>query len=78
MLPLQAIYRGKSQRLCPDKSAKNYDKALAAGFRFEYSNTDTYWSTHATMQSLVNKIIAPYFKKKKKELGLPSSQKAIW
>lgn len=78
LLPLQAIYGGKSQRSCPDKSAKNYDKAQAAGFRFEYSNTDTYWSTQTTMHNLVNEIIAPYFEKKKKELGLPPSQKAIW
>lgn len=38
----------------------------------------TYWSTHEAMHNLVNEITAPYFEGKKKELGLPPSQKAIW
>lgn len=78
LLPFQAIYMGKSNRSCPERSAKDYDAAQAAGFRFEYSDTATYWSTQKTMRLLVDNIIAPYFLEQKKKLGLPESQKAIW
>jgi hypothetical protein len=57
---------------------KNYDATQAAKFRFEYSNTGTYWSTQKTMQDLVNNIIAPYFSEQKAKLGLLESQKSIW
>jgi len=30
------------------------------------------------MKNFVNKILAPYFDKKKEELGLPQSQKSLW
>ena len=78
LLPFQAIYIGKSNRSCPDKSARSYDATQAAKFRFEYSNTGTYWSTQQTMRDLVDNIIAPYFSEQKAKLGLPDSQKAIW
>jgi hypothetical protein len=78
MLPLQAIYQGSSKGSCPSQSAPNYENCINAGFRFEYSNTKTYWSTHATMHSIVDEIIAPYFERKKQELGLPQTQKSVW
>jgi hypothetical protein len=78
LLPFQAIYMGKSNQSCPDKSARNYDAIQAANFCFEYSNTGTYWSTQQTMRELVDNIIASYFSKQKAKLGLPDSQKAIW
>jgi hypothetical protein len=71
MLPLQAIYQGSTKGLCPSMSLDRYNDSLNAGFRFEFSNTETYWSTHETMHDLVDNIIAPYFNKKKRELGLP-------
>jgi hypothetical protein len=78
LLPFQAIYMGKSNRSCPDKSARSYDETQAAKFRFEYSNTGTYWSTQQTMHDLVDHIISPYFSEQKEKLGLPESQKSIW
>jgi hypothetical protein len=78
LLPFQAIYEGKSSVSCPKNTAKCHDKATAAGFQFEYSGNQTYWSTHRTMQSLVNDIITPYFSEQKAKLGLPETQKAIW
>lgn len=78
LLPFQAIYMGKSNRSCPDKSAKHYTVSRAANFRFEYSDTGTYWSTQKTMRDLVDNIIAPYFSEQKAKLGVPESQKSIW
>ncbi|KAG2057802.1 hypothetical protein BDR06DRAFT_980802 [Suillus hirtellus] len=78
LLPLQAIYQGYLKRSCPSQSALNYENCINAGFQFEHSNTKTYWSTHATMHSLIDNIIAFYFEQKKQELGLPQMQKTIW
>lgn len=78
LLPFQAIYQGYSSRSCPTESAPDYDAANAAGFRFEYSKTKTYWSTHETMHSFVEEILVPYLSAQKVKLGLPESQKSIW
>jgi hypothetical protein len=78
LLPFQAIYQGQSAKSCPSSSAKDYNAAKAAGFRFEFSKSKTYWSTQETMQLLVEKIIVPYFSAQKARLGLPESQKSIW
>lgn len=78
LLPSQAIYQGYLAKTCPSASAKDYDATKAAGFCFEFSKTKTYWSTHETMHTLVDKIIAPYFVAQKAKLGLPDSQKSIW
>jgi len=78
LLPFQAIYQGQTAKTCPSPSAKDYDAAKEAGFRFESLKTRTYWSTHETMHTLVDEIIAPYFSKQKAKLGLPKTQKSIW
>jgi hypothetical protein len=78
LLPFQAIYQGYSAKTCPSPSANDYNAANAAGFRFEFSKSKTYWSTQETMRLLVDHIIAPYFSKQKAKLGLPKDQKAIW
>ncbi|KIM89788.1 hypothetical protein PILCRDRAFT_94971 [Piloderma croceum F 1598] len=49
LLPFQAIYQGYSTKTCPAASAKDYDAATEAGFRFEFSKSKTYWSTQETM-----------------------------
>lgn len=77
-LPLQMVYQGSTTKSCPQPTAAHYNECISHGFRFECSKTDTYWSTHATMESLVDSIIAPYFEAEKKVLGLPPEQKAIW
>jgi hypothetical protein len=45
---------------CPSKGARFYSKVVEYVFKFEPSKLHTYWSTQATMQLLVVKIIVPY------------------
>jgi hypothetical protein len=78
LLPMQTIFHGQTYASCPSKKARRRAEAEEHGFKFEPSHSHTYRSTQATMQSLVNDIIAPYFDKKKHELGLPSSQCTLW
>jgi hypothetical protein len=78
LLPLQLIYQGATTKSCPQSTAPCYEECVSHSFRFEFSKTDTYWSTQETMESLVDKVIAPYFDAEKKALGLPPTQKAIW
>ncbi|KII82686.1 hypothetical protein PLICRDRAFT_59034, partial [Plicaturopsis crispa FD-325 SS-3] len=78
VLPFQAIYSGYTERSCPNRSARNYGEAESAGFCFECSETDNYWSTQKTMRSFVDKILAPYFSSQKQKLGLPQTQKSLW
>jgi DDE superfamily endonuclease len=78
VLPMQAIYTGKTERSCPSPNAPHYADLINAGFLLEESGTTTYWSNHKTMHSFVNRILAPYFDNAKVELGLPHSQKSLW
>jgi hypothetical protein len=78
LLPFQAIYQGKTSRSCPAPSSPHYQDALSAGFHLVCSGTDTYWSNQQTMKLFVNKILAPYYDKKKTDLGFPPSQKSLW
>ena len=65
LLPMQTIYFGQIAASCPNKKALLYNKAKHLGFEFEPLKLGTYWSMQATMKSLVNNIIAPYFDSKK-------------
>ena len=78
LLPFQAVYHGKTALSCPSPKAPGIAEAQKLQFKFEASKTKTYWSTQETMRKLVDEIIAPYFNKKKRELGLPNSQDALW
>jgi hypothetical protein len=78
LLPMQAIFFGQTSASCPSKASARYGDANALGFKFEPSKSGTYWSTQATMKSLVNDIIAPYFDRKKEELALPKTQCSLW
>lgn len=78
LLPMQTIFHGKTSVSCPSKSARRYKEAERLGFKFEPSCSGTYWSTQATMKLLVDDIIAPYFNRKKAELGLSTSQCSLW
>jgi hypothetical protein len=73
LLPIQTIFHGQTTTSCPSPRAHHYTEADQRGFKFEPLLTHTYWSTQATMKSLVNDMIAPYFDAKKTELGLPPS-----
>ncbi|KAF8877792.1 hypothetical protein BD779DRAFT_1410588, partial [Infundibulicybe gibba] len=78
LLPIQAIYVGKTNRAVPSSDAEKYTEAAIAGFLFEPSGTSTYWSNQHTMRSFVDKILAPYFQAEKEKLGLPETQKSLW
>jgi len=57
VLPFQAIYSGKTPASLPTSNASNYTKATEElKFRFEHSNTNTYWSTIETMQSYCQEL----------------------
>lgn len=81
LLPMQAIYKGETvSGSTPTRKAPLYDEAIKLGFRLEPSKTETYWSNMDTMKSLVDNIIAPYFERKKKDLGIenPEEQSSMW
>jgi hypothetical protein len=76
ILPFQAIFQCKTKLSLPATSSPNYDDAMKAGFKFEFSGTKTYWSNQKTMCAFVDDILTPYFTSRKVELGLPVEQKA--
>lgn len=78
LLPFQAIYQGHSKASLPQPSAPGYTNAQLAGFRFESSESKTYWSTQKTMRTFVSEILVPYCHVEKEKLGLPPTQKSIW
>ncbi|KAJ7469782.1 hypothetical protein B0H11DRAFT_2159293 [Mycena galericulata] len=78
LLPMQAVFVGKTTASCPSPQAARYDEAIAHGYTMLPSQTSTYWSNHSTMHHLVDNIIAPYFEAAKKDLNLPSTQVSIW
>jgi hypothetical protein len=78
ILPFQAIFQGKTKLSLPAASSPNYDDAMKAGFKFEFSGTKTYWSNQKTMRVFVDNILTPYFTSRKVELGLPIEQKSLW
>jgi hypothetical protein len=78
VLPMQAIFMGKTRQSCPSCKAPFYDESQTLGFQMLPSKTSTYWSTQETMRILVDTIIAPYFEKTKAALHLPSAQCSVW
>lgn len=74
VLPFQAVYHGKTERSVPHHSSPSYENAVAAGFRFEFTGTKTYWSNQKTMRDFVTHILAPYFAEAKAKAGRPASQ----
>ncbi|KAJ7693212.1 hypothetical protein B0H17DRAFT_839332, partial [Mycena rosella] len=78
LLPMQAVFGGKTMASCPSPAAPWYDEAITLGYSMVPSTTGTYWSNHGTIHDLVDGIIAPYFEATKKKLGLLSTQDSIW
>ncbi|KAJ7467330.1 hypothetical protein B0H11DRAFT_1814098, partial [Mycena galericulata] len=78
LLPMQAVFGGKTTASCPSTASKRYDEAIALGYSMVPSLSGTYWSNHGTMHSLVDEIIAPYFDAVKKHLNLSPKQFSIW
>ena len=59
-------------------SSPHYQDALDSGFQLICSGTNTYWSSQQTMKLFVNNTLAPYYDRKKVDLGYPPSQKSLW
>ncbi|THU76141.1 hypothetical protein K435DRAFT_705496, partial [Dendrothele bispora CBS 962.96] len=80
VLPFQAVFSGKTDVSLPGHDSEFFEEARKLGFQFLPSGGDLYWSTLETMKTLVNDIIAPYFKRKKVELKIdgPSEQFSLW
>ncbi|KAF7333774.1 ATP-binding cassette sub-family A member 6 [Mycena venus] len=78
LLPMQAVFLGKTIASCPSPASKQYAEALVLAYALVPSLTSTYWSNHGTMHDLIDTIIAPYFEATKKKLGLLLSQVSIW
>lgn len=82
VLPLQAIYTGKTSAVLPVRTDQNADDweqiQKNHTVHFEWSGNESYWSTMLTMKNYVNNILAPYFQSAKDELKLPHSQLCIW
>lgn len=76
-LPFQVIWKGKTGASLPSASSPGYAEAVKLGIRFEYSNTDTYWSTYETMCSYVTNILVPYFMSIKIKLKLSPDHECI-
>ncbi|KAH7905739.1 hypothetical protein BJ138DRAFT_964080, partial [Hygrophoropsis aurantiaca] len=77
LLPFQAIYCGKTKRSLPSANAAGYDEAMQLGFKFEYSNTDTYWSTFELMCKYVTDTLVPFWLEKKQLVGAPLDQECV-
>ncbi|KAJ7330319.1 hypothetical protein DFH08DRAFT_708927, partial [Mycena albidolilacea] len=49
LLPMQAVFQGKTAASCPSPESPRYDEAVALGYVMLHSGTATYWSNHDTM-----------------------------
>jgi hypothetical protein len=77
LLGFQSIYSGKTSRSLPQRSSLLYEEALSLGIMFEFSKTDTYWSTLELMCKYVTEILVPYWTKQKELVGAPPDQECI-
>ncbi|KAK7676989.1 hypothetical protein QCA50_020018 [Cerrena zonata] len=57
VLPFQTIWHGKTSKVLPTKDAPYRKEADEIGMVWEASQTDTYWSTFATMCSYLDECI---------------------
>lgn len=67
----QLIYQGKTERCHPHLA----DEALPDGWDIWHSAN--HWSNEDTMKRYITKIIIPYIRKTRKELGLAESHPAL-
>lgn len=68
-LPMQLIYEGKTPRCLP--------KDVNFPNDFDVTFTSNHWSNEEKAKQLLEKVIFPYLKKKKHDLGLPDDQKSL-
>ncbi|KAH7917361.1 hypothetical protein BV22DRAFT_976149, partial [Leucogyrophana mollusca] len=77
LLPFQVIYGGKSLRSLPKRTSSQFAEATKLGFKVEFSNTDTYWSTFELMCRYVTDILVPYWTRQKILHGASPDQECI-
>ncbi len=77
VLPPQVIFQEKSPWLLPSNKSPHYQEAMDISIKFEYSNTNTYWSTFELMCRWVTDILVPYFKQQKRAYNAPKAQECI-
>jgi hypothetical protein len=75
LLPMQLIYKGKTENSCPNGSIK--ERMFNLGHRFSL-NPKNHWSSEATMKEFVWKILRPYYLQVIKRKGLPEGTKLVW
>ena len=68
ILPFQLIYQDKTSRSLP---CAKFPKGFLLSFNMSH------WSNEKETLRFLKEVIEPYLSKKKKELGLPDSQKAL-
>ncbi|KAF6752000.1 hypothetical protein DFP72DRAFT_751737, partial [Ephemerocybe angulata] len=78
VLPFQAIYEGKTERVVPSPKARYRAECDQIGCRFVPSKSSTYWSNQATMKLFVEDILVPFFDRQRARLDRPPSSKALW
>ncbi|KAF8319025.1 hypothetical protein DL93DRAFT_266203 [Clavulina sp. PMI_390] len=78
LLPFQSMWSGKTAVSTPDADSDGYEQSIQEGFLYEFTKTDTYWSTIGTMKSYVVLILVPYFNGEKERLGRSPNQPCIW
>jgi hypothetical protein len=76
VLPLQIVMKGKTKKSVPPPSAPFMKAANARGFIWSF-NPATYWSSLPLMKIYFDRIIVPYFERKKRELGYSPDQVCI-
>ena len=67
-LPIQLIYNGKTRRCLPEYDFPNC---------FDVTFGPNHWSSFEKCASSFEKIVFPYLKTKKKELGYPKEQYSL-
>jgi hypothetical protein len=77
VLPLQAIYSGKTVRSLPDSKAPGMDDARQHGLLLDFSGNDHYWATQASMRNWVMCSVVPFFNDMRERHGLPATQRCI-
>lgn len=69
LLPVQVIYKGKTERCLPK------DRQGAEDFLFSYN--DTHWSNEKETIRVIDCILVPYIERVKTDLKLPKDQKCL-
>jgi len=68
-LPIQLIYEGKTDRCLPKNIVFSKD--------FDITYTPNHWSNEEKAIQHIQRIVVPYLKRKREELNLLSTQKAL-